>query len=58
MHYDTISVVDQDYHVAITLNRPAALNSISPAMIDDLNAALDSIEDRRQLCALSISGNG
>jgi len=27
-------------------------------MIDDLNDALDSIEDRRQLCALSISGNG
>jgi enoyl-CoA hydratase/carnithine racemase len=27
-------------------------------MIDDLNDALDSIEDHRQLYALSISGNG
>lgn len=58
MPYDTIEIADQDTHVAITLNRPDALNSISPAMIDDLNAALDSIEDRRQLCALSITGNG
>lgn len=58
MHYDTIKLADHGHHVAITLNRPDALNSISPAMIDDLNAAMDSIEDRRQLCALSISGNG
>ena len=58
MSYDTISVVDHDQHVAITLNRPDALNSISPDMIDDLNAALDSIEGRPTLCALSITGNG
>ncbi len=58
MNYDTIIVNDQDRHVAITLNRPEALNSISPAMIDDLNAALDGLEDRRQLCALSITGQG
>lgn len=58
MPYETIDLIDQDKHVAITLNRPEALNSISPAMIDDLNAALDTIENRRQLCALSISGNG
>lgn len=58
MNYDTIIVNDQDRHVAITLNRTEALNSISPAMIDDLNAALDGLEDRRQLCALSITGQG
>ncbi len=58
MKYETIKLVDHGHHVAITLNRPDALNSISPAMIDDLNAALDKIEDRHQLCALSISGNG
>ncbi len=58
MSYETIIVDDQDRYVAITLNRPDALNSISPAMIDDLNAALDEIEGRRQLCALSISGSG
>ena len=58
MNYDTIIVNDQDRHVAITLNRPEALNSISPAMIDDLNTALDGLEDRRQLCALSITGQG
>ena len=58
MNYDTIIVNDQNRHVAITLNRPEALNSISPAMIDDLNAALDGLEDRRQLCTLSITGHG
>ena len=58
MNYDTIIVNDQDRHVAIILNRTEALNSISPAMIDDLNAALDGLEDRRQLCALSITGQG
>ena len=58
MTYQTITVVDHETHVAITLNRPDALNSISPDMIDDLNAALDAIEGRRQLCALSITGNG
>jgi len=58
MLYETISVDDRGSHVAITLNRPDALNSISPDMIDDLNAALDAIADRHQLCALSITGNG
>ena len=58
MQYDTIELVDHDHHVAITLNRPDTLNSISPGMIDDLNAALDGIENRRQLCALSFTGNG
>ncbi len=58
MSYDTIIVDDHDRHVAITLNRPDALNSISPAMIDDLNAALDGLEDRPLLCALSITGSG
>ncbi len=58
MPFETITVDDQDSHVAITLNRPDALNSISPDMTDDLNAALDGIEGRRQLCALSITGNG
>ncbi|MDP6873581.1 MAG: enoyl-CoA hydratase/isomerase family protein [Alphaproteobacteria bacterium] len=58
MPFQTITVDDQDSHVAITLNRPEALNSISPDMTDDLNAALDGIEDRRLLCALIISGSG
>ncbi|MBT3533855.1 MAG: enoyl-CoA hydratase/isomerase family protein [Rhodospirillaceae bacterium] len=58
MPYETIIVDDRDQAVAITLNRPDALNSISPAMIDDLNIALDGIEGRTHLCALSITGNG
>jgi enoyl-CoA hydratase len=56
--FDTILVDDRDTSVVITLNRPDALNSISPAMIDDLNAALDGIEDRRTLTALVITGQG
>ncbi len=58
MPYKTISVVDADIHVAITLNRPDALNSISPDMIDELNDVLDAIGNRTTLVALSISGSG
>ncbi len=58
MSYQTIIVDDRERSVIITLNRPDALNSISPAMIDDLNEALDGIEGRRQLCAVAITGNG
>ncbi|MBL4906603.1 MAG: enoyl-CoA hydratase/isomerase family protein [Sneathiella sp.] len=58
MSYETITIDDQERHVAITLNRPDALNSISPTMIEELNAVLDTIEERKTLCALSITGAG
>jgi enoyl-CoA hydratase len=56
--FDTILVDDRDTSVVITINRPDALNSISPAMIDELNAVLDGIEGRRTLTALVITGQG
>jgi enoyl-CoA hydratase/carnithine racemase len=58
MTYETIVVDDRGASVLIRLNRPDALNSISPAMIDDLNAALAAVEDRRTLTALVITGTG
>lgn len=58
MSHETISLDDRGDAVWLTLNRPQALNAISPAMIDDLNAALDGIEGRRSLSALVITGAG
>ncbi len=58
MPYETLIVREEERHVAITLNRPAALNSISPQMIEDLNALLDTLEGRETLCALSLTGEG
>ncbi|OUR80556.1 enoyl-CoA hydratase [Alphaproteobacteria bacterium 46_93_T64] len=58
MTFETIEVVDQKHHLAITLNRPDALNSISPQMMTEIDTVLAGAENRRELCALSISGNG
>ncbi|MDP6343460.1 MAG: enoyl-CoA hydratase-related protein [Alphaproteobacteria bacterium] len=58
MSFETIEFTDYGKSAAIRLNRPEALNSISPQMADDLDRALDGLEDRRELCALSITGTG
>lgn len=54
----TIILEDRGRTAWITLNRPDALNSISPQLIDDLNEALDSLAGRRDFCALAITGAG
>ncbi len=58
MPYETLKIREEERHVAITLNRPAALNSISPLMVEELNAVLDELEGRKTLCALSLTGEG
>ena len=58
MVYETLIMDDRETSVWLTLNRPDALNSISPEMIGDLNAALDGIEERATLSALIITGAG
>src|SRR6201998_4598317 len=42
----------------LTLNRPAARNSLSEAMIGELLAALDDIRDDNKVRALVIAANG
>ena len=58
MAYETLLLDDKGPSVWLTLNRPRALNSISPQMIDDLNAALDTLEGRATLSALVMTGAG
>lgn len=51
-------LVDRDEHIlAITLNRPEALNAINGLMIDELGAALDFAE-REQIRVITITGAG
>lgn len=42
----------------ITLNRPDALNSLSPDLMDDLNTALDMAEQDNDIRAVIITGEG
>lgn len=58
MAYDTIAVATEGRSATIRLNRPEALNSISPAMVDEMNDALAGLEARTDLCALVITGTG
>lgn len=41
-----------------TLNRPAALNSLTPGIVDGLHAALDRAENDPNIVAVVIAGNG
>ena len=42
----------------LTLNRPEALNAITPLMLDEINAALDALTDRSDLRFLILTGAG
>jgi 1,4-dihydroxy-2-naphthoyl-CoA synthase len=50
---------DVDEHKAtITLNRPDALNALSPHMISELRAAYDEAEDDDNIWLLIVTGAG
>ncbi|MGE2730974.1 enoyl-CoA hydratase/isomerase family protein [Mycolicibacterium vaccae] len=56
--YDTITY-DVDGHTAtITLNRPEALNALSPHMINELRAAYDEAENDDGIWLLIVTGTG
>lgn len=56
--YDTITY-DVDGHTAtITLNRPDALNALSPHMISELRAAYAEAEDDDRVWTLVVTGTG
>ena len=56
--FDTVRLELQGALVWITLHRPEAMNSMSPQMVVDLNAALDFVETRREVRCLAIRGTG
>lgn len=58
MGYETLIVQDYGQSVAICLNRPEQLNSISFEMISELMDVLDHFAPKKQLCAVSITGAG
>lgn len=58
MAYETIILDIRGTAAWITLNRPDALNSISPQVIDELNRAFDQLEKNDELRALVITGAG
>ena len=52
-------LIAKEGHVAtITINRPKALNALSPAVLTDLNAALDEVAADQDVYALIITGAG
>jgi enoyl-CoA hydratase/carnithine racemase len=56
--YDTITY-DVDGHTAtITLNRPDALNALSPHMIAELRAAYDEVEGDDDIWLMIVTGTG
>src|SRR5262245_39210199 len=56
--FDNITY-DLDRHTAtITLNRPEALNALSPHMITELRAAYDEAEDDDKVWLLIVTGTG
>jgi isohexenylglutaconyl-CoA hydratase len=44
--------------LTLWLNRPAAKNSLSPEMVDELHAVLDAVRDDRAVRALILRGKG
>jgi enoyl-CoA hydratase len=58
MSFETIIFDDSGDSARITLNRPEALNSISAPMIDEINQALDKLEERPTFRALVVTGTG
>ena len=57
MTYENILLEYQGSVALITLNRPKALNALSRALIDDLNHALDLLEDNTEILCIVLTGN-
>ena len=57
MTYENIIVETRGSVGIITLNRPQALNALNPALIDDLNAALDAYEKDDGIGCVVLTGN-
>src|SRR5690348_1057241 len=58
MAYDTIAYEVDGHTATITLNRPEALNALSPHMITELRAAYDDAETDDDVWLLIVTGAG
>ncbi len=58
MHYETIELSLDGPVACLTLNRPDKLNAINATMLDELNQALDQIEQDENVLAVVLAGNG
>ena len=58
MPFDTIDYVVDGHTATITLNRPGALNALSPHMITELRAAYDEAENDDKVWSLIVTGAG
>jgi len=56
--YDTINYEVDGHKATITLNRPEALNALSPFMISELHAAYDEAETDDNVWLLIVTGTG
>src|SRR4051794_3401454 len=58
MEFDTIVYEVEDRTATITLNRPDALNALSPSMINELRRAYAAAEADDDVWTLLVTGNG
>ncbi|MEU6562472.1 enoyl-CoA hydratase/isomerase family protein [Nocardia nova] len=58
MPYDSIGYEVQGHTATITLNRPEALNALSPHMITELRAAYADAENDERVWSLVVTGTG
>jgi len=57
MTYENIIVETQGNVGIVRLNRPQALNALSPALVQELATALDAFEDEPEIRALVLTGS-
>ncbi|KRD14092.1 crotonase [Mycobacterium sp. Root265] len=58
MSYDTITYDVDGHKATITMNRPDALNALSPHMITELRAAYQQAEDDNNVWLMIVTANG
>ena len=58
MTYNTIELSTSGPIAVLSLNRPEKLNAITSTMLDELNTALDEVENNDGIHALVLNGNG
>ena len=58
MEYNNIKLERENAVATIRLNRPAALNALSPELLQDFSAAVAEVSDDQSLKALVVRGEG
>ena len=56
--YDTITYEVDGHKATITLNRPEALNALSPHMVNELRTAYDEAEGDDNIWLMIVTGTG